>query len=98
VSKRRSRKQERRRKQRWGGEPTAVLYDDKPDLQIDDWRALALRLDRAEPGVKHCGNCREFIEGQDPGGRGECLHPGSGILAPWNDTEACAFYEGRRGR
>lgn len=38
-----------------------------------------------------CGGCREFIEDQE-GGRGTCLHPGSGVLAPWTDTPACQFF------
>ena len=45
-----------------------------------------------------CGTCREFIEDAE-GGRGTCLHPGSGVLAPWTDTEACQFFVmQRRGR
>lgn len=46
--------------------------------------------------VKACGNCREFVEDQE-GGRGTCLHPGSGILSPWTDTEACQFHARIRG-
>jgi len=41
--------------------------------------------------VKACGACKEFIEDQE-GGRGTCLHPGSGILSPWTDTSACDFF------
>ena len=44
-----------------------------------------------ETAVKHCGTCREFVEDQE-GGRGTCLHPGSGVLCPWTDTVACEFY------
>ena len=44
-----------------------------------------------ETAVKHCGACREFVEDQE-GGRGTCLHPGSGVLCPWTDTVACEFY------
>jgi hypothetical protein len=54
---------------------------------------------RGEPSVvtqKQCGNCREFIEDAE-GGRGECLHPGSGILSPWTDTPACQFHDRARG-
>ncbi|MEP6870967.1 MAG: hypothetical protein ABI939_03860 [Anaerolineaceae bacterium] len=43
------------------------------------------------PAASLCGGCREFIE--DPeGGRGMCLHPGSGILSPWTDTVGCQFF------
>ena len=49
---------------------------------------------RAEPG-KTCGGCREFVEDHE-GGRGTCLHPGSGVLNPWGDTVACDFFA--RGR
>lgn len=44
------------------------------------------------PSLKLCGGCREFVEDQE-GGRGTCLHPGSGVLSPWTDTEACAFFD-----
>ena len=43
-----------------------------------------------------CGTCREFVEDAN-GGRGTCLHPGSGILGPWTDTPACDFHLRRRG-
>jgi hypothetical protein len=64
-----------------------------PDL---DWSAVLPRRSESliEPAVvvaKACGGCREFIEDQD-GGRGTCLHPGSGVLAPWTDTPACQFF------
>lgn len=48
------------------------------------------------PANRHCGSCREFIEDQE-GGRGTCLHPGSGVLSPWTDTESCAFFQAQRG-
>jgi hypothetical protein len=38
-----------------------------------------------------CGRCTEWLA-DDMGGRGECLHPGSGILKPWWDTPACPFF------
>jgi len=38
-----------------------------------------------------CGRCREFLA-DELGGRGECLHPGSGILRPWWDTPGCPFF------
>ena len=43
------------------------------------------------PAVSLCGGCREFVEDQE-GGRGICLHPGSGILSPWTDTPGCEFF------
>ncbi len=48
-----------------------------------------------EPAPKTCAGCREFVEDQE-GGRGTCLHPGSGVLSPWTDTDACAFYMPQR--
>lgn len=42
-----------------------------------------------------CGECREFVP-DDDAGRGRCLHPGSGVLSPWPDTEACQFHAARR--
>jgi hypothetical protein len=48
-------------------------------------------LPSAPPEVKTCGRCQEWIS-DELGGRGECLHPGSGILRPWWDTPACPFY------
>jgi hypothetical protein len=38
-----------------------------------------------------CGRCREFLA-DELGGRGECLHPGSGVLRPWWDTPGCPFF------
>lgn len=75
----------------------------------DDMRALtwqpgprslmaAVRED-LNPGGKTalmCENCHEFVPGDT--GRGRCLHPGSGVVAPWPDTEACQFHEVRRRR
>ena len=49
------------------------------------------------PGTKPaltCEGCHEFVPGDT--GRGRCLHPGSGFVAPWPDTEACQFHEARR--
>ena len=42
-----------------------------------------------------CGGCREFVEDQE-GGRGTCLHPGSGVLSPWTDTPGCQFFLAQR--
>jgi hypothetical protein len=45
--------------------------------------------------TKQCATCREFVEDQE-GGRGTCLHPGSGVLCPWTDTVACEFHVPQR--
>ncbi len=47
--------------------------------------------------LKTCGGCKEFIEDGE-GGRGTCLHPGSGILSPWTDTPGCPFHAASRRR
>ena len=70
-----------------------------------DWMMLAPDTDsalfaaftqaRPAPPKKACGGCREFVEDAE-GGRGTCLHPGSGVLSPWTDTEACAFFAAQR--
>lgn len=64
----------------------------------DDYALLVAmaRGDQTVVAQKQCGACREFVEDQE-GGRGECLHPGSGILSPWTDTPACQFYDRVRG-
>lgn len=49
----------------------------------------------SEPPTPVCGNCREWF-GEEPGGRGDCAHPGSGFLHPWSDTPACPFFVPRR--
>ena len=38
-----------------------------------------------------CGRCQEWIA-DEVGGRGECLHPGSGMFKPWWETPACPFF------
>ena len=60
---------------------------------------LAMVREDLQPGAKPaltCEGCHEFVPGDS--GRGRCLHPGSGILGPWPDTEACQFHEPRRRR
>ncbi len=42
-----------------------------------------------------CRECHEWLPHEE-GGRGSCLHPGSGFTSPWADTAACAFFVGRR--
>jgi hypothetical protein len=66
-----------------------------PDSVDDDGSLLAFFAGRRPAGPKSCGNCREFIEDGEFG-RGTCLHPGSGILSPWETTPACEFHAPRR--
>lgn len=47
------------------------------------------------PVAPVCGYCREWLE-REPGLRGTCLHPGSGIMHPWPDTPGCPFFRARR--
>lgn len=100
---RKNRKRERRGTQRVlepGFEPGLdsewlLLHDD-----LDPFESLMsgeFSDNRREVAVKLCGTCKEFIEDQE-GGRGTCLHPGSGILSPWTDTPGCDFYSGRGRR
>lgn len=58
-----------------------------------DWEAEFLGLATAEAPRQQqtCGSCHEFIEDQDLG-RGTCLHPASGVFAPWYDTPSCPFF------
>lgn len=73
----------------------------EPDEPSAPWQWQDAFADLPRPAVKTCGQCREFVAELD-NGRGECLHPGSGVLSPWSDTEACPFFEPvqriRRGR
>ncbi len=96
-----------RKRERHGGQRVA-----DPGLGSDfdrDWLLLHDDLDpfdaliSGSPGEgkvvasRVCGSCREFVEDGE-GGRGTCLHPGSGILSPWTDTQACDFFAGRGRR
>ena len=100
MGRRKHRKQERRRQQSAGvfgdvriaepaWEPPSSFFEG------DDFDLLLGFDSRRATQTKACGGCREFIEDQE-GGRGTCLHPGSGILSPWTDTAACDFYAARR--
>lgn len=105
MGRRRSRKAERRlaRRQEPGldhlAEPSFedLLAIEEEQHQRDEWElpwGHPLRPN-ARVALKTCGGCTEFVEDGE-GGRGTCLHPGSGILAPWTDTPACNFYSARR--
>lgn len=105
MGRRRKRKQERREQRAtgWTRERDTAVPVRVPDYVDpsafdpaygDDYELLSL-MGRGRTETQTCGGCREFVE-DEVGGRGECLHPGSGILSPWTDTAACAFYAGRR--
>jgi hypothetical protein len=68
------------------------MLDFEPDpFGNDTLLAVMPEWDREEPAMATaCGRCLEFVEDGE-GGRGTCLHPASGVLAPWSDTPACAF-------
>lgn len=94
----------RKRERRAGGDirrDTAVFtpFPDADWLLLDDeMERMSVLTGRAfAPAKDTCGHCREFVEDHE-GGRGTCLHPGSGVLSPWTDTEACPFFSGQRGR
>ncbi len=101
MGRRKNRKRERRQEQRspdalaWSvGPPTLAPVYVPPEEEEYDY--LFQSFGRGQrPGVKACGGCREFIEDAE-GGRGTCLHPGSGILSPWTDTPGCDFHFRRR--
>lgn len=105
MGRRKNRKLERKQRQKsgdsWGGYAEPALVD--PETLAfsgggrDDYDAFTLFEQpwRLQAATKSCGNCREFIEDQE-GGRGSCLHPGSGISFPWTDTAACDFFARRR--
>ena len=69
-----------------------------PEPDPDDY-IMALITDRgaAPAAVKTCGTCREFVQDAEFG-RGRCLHPGSGVFSPWDDSAACDFYAGSKRR
>lgn len=106
MGRRKNRKAERRQGSRQTGGADAFLFE--PDA-FEAWLAenplpppdpddavMALITSRDEPPAgpaNSCGTCREFVPGTEFG-RGQCLHPGSGVFAPWGDTAACAFYSG----
>jgi hypothetical protein len=96
MGRRQKRKRERLARQRGGWQPA----DSTPawEERWVDPREFLLRMGHGlveAGGARTCGGCREFVEDETTG-RGECLHPGSGILAPWNDTPGCDFFTRRR--
>lgn len=104
MGRRKNRKQERRQRtgpaRERGYDLAAPVLRYDPPVAVrsgstygDDWGIA--EYGRGIVPKKACGGCREFIEDQE-GGRGTCLHPGSGILSPWTDTPACDFHHARR--
>jgi hypothetical protein len=86
------------------GYAAAPYYDDDIPRDLDDeplWLMGGMGggpyplLGRGSGTGLTCGGCKEFVEDGD-GGRGTCLHPGSGIAFPWTDTPGCDFHSRRR--
>ncbi|MGE5595314.1 MAG: hypothetical protein ACM3S1_04685 [Hyphomicrobiales bacterium] len=107
MGRRRSRKQARRQAARETrfqdpgtlAEPSfeELLLLEQEQEEWDMYLRQPLRDALPMAPAKACGACREFIEAAD-GGRGTCLHPGSGVLSPWTDTPACDFFAQRSRR
>ncbi|MFN0145239.1 MAG: hypothetical protein ACKVT1_01905 [Dehalococcoidia bacterium] len=104
MGRRRNRKLERRKHQSAGDwanheirpiDPEIVAFGRPREYDYGDVFGLSDHSLRAVVTQKTCGGCREFVEDSE-GGRGNCLHPGSGIVSPWTDTKACDFYAARR--
>ena len=96
MGRRRNRKLERRTR----NSAAILLQPSVEELDLmDDQELEALVLNHMKqpfaPGPSLCGACKEFIEDGE-GGRGTCLHPGSGVLSPWTDTTGCDFFTPRR--
>jgi hypothetical protein len=97
MGRRKARKRDRRREQRFLKEGGEARRDEDLWAAADSRVSWDLLTRPAAAPAATCGSCREFVE--DPeGGRGQCGHPASGIVSPWPDTPACPFYAWRRGR
>jgi hypothetical protein len=94
MGQQRNRKRERKVQQRLDKGALIPRWDAYPSARNDELALLFGMQRRDEHGqlITTCVSCREYVENAD-GGRGECLHPGSGILSPWNDTAACDFHQ-----
>lgn len=95
---RRSSARIRRRAREFPDLPPDAAWPDPVRPEADPRDLLGRLRDGDGPRVRArlvCGGCREFIP-DDDAGRGRCLHPGSGVLLPWPDTEACQFHAARR--
>ena len=104
MGRRRNRKLERRKQQSGDSwtvpairavDPEVVAFGRGRGGDYTDVFGLVDHSFRTALTQKTCGGCREFVEDSE-GGRGNCLHPGSGIVSPWTDTKACDFYAARR--
>ncbi|MCA9826060.1 MAG: hypothetical protein KC482_04120 [Dehalococcoidia bacterium] len=92
MSRRKNRKRQRNQSRRERLRDDFAHEPVVPTAFLDDVNDTFLNLARAErPAARACGSCHEFIEDQEVG-RGTCLHPASGIFAPWYDTPACPYY------
>lgn len=90
-SRKRNRKQERRQHQNtW--QPAGAFADEPYAPRTEEDGILAIIQRREAP--KTCDRCFEFLADAE-GGRGRCLHPASGVFAPWTDTKSCDYYRTR---
>ncbi|HZU75256.1 MAG TPA: hypothetical protein VFA70_00725, partial [Dehalococcoidia bacterium] len=63
---------------------------------VASWRVATFADDESTPrAAPCCGDCRNWLNRQEPDGRGECDHPGSGFSYPYRETAACPFFEPR---
>lgn len=90
------RKRERKAEQRRDKGFLIKRWDAYPSARNEELALIFGTQKRDENGLllPSCGSCHEYVE-KDDSGRGECLHPGSGVLLPWGDTKACDFYGAR---
>ena len=95
MGRRRHRKLERRGRSHGPSPALLPTIQELTLLDDDELEMLVMNHLRTATAVKACGSCREFLEDQE-GGRGTCLHPGSGVLSPWTDTPGCDFFTPRR--
>lgn len=92
MGRRQNRKRQRREMQR-SGDGWGWLQPLPPVVTPE---SIAFAEPEPEAGrTVVCGGCREFVEDGEFG-RGTCLHPASGVMAPWDDTPACDYYAAAR--
>lgn len=95
MGRRRQRKQDRRAARRNDVFETPLAFEFPPSNEDRFLSLLSDSLPDERPDAPTCVACTEFVE-DDLASRGSCLHPGSGIVSPWVDTPACAFFTARR--
>lgn len=63
-------------------------------MPVDEIGVVTILMDepRGLSAPKSCGLCRNWSDRGVIGGRGECEHPGSGMMYPYDDTPACNFF------